>query len=120
MPMIIVLEPPVVVAERRAVEMAARLQRMGHGSNIIRVEEASVGKESIIADPGSCDEAAWAAASAQVACIQAEKAAAERKAHQAQLTESRNAHSEIQNRVISTAMARIQTFKKRRMALNHC
>jgi hypothetical protein len=116
-PFSVVLEDPATVVKRRAAEVAARRQSMAaeaseDGSGMQTTEEEAL-------EVSRRDEAEWAAAfaaaSEKVAAERAEKEAAERKAAEEALNERRTAHFEAQGSVVSTAMARIEARKKRRM-----
>lgn len=114
-PMQIVLEPPAVIARRRSVEMAARLQALA--SEVPNQNDASDKKEEAqLEDQKAERDAAWKAASAEVARLRAEQEAAERKLAEETLSQRRCAHAQVQHGVAIAAMARIEAFRnKRRM-----
>merc|ERR1711988_556302 len=112
LPMCIKLEPPSVVAHRRSLEMAARREAMA--TEVDAKSESTAPQAEAEQSKADAEAAAWKAASEKVAQLRAEKEAAERKLAAEALAGRQKAHAEVQQNVVSAAMARIQAYKKRR------
>jgi hypothetical protein len=115
-PMQINLESPAVVAQRRSIEMAARLQALASEVSEVPSNDESQNKHAEVEAEKAAAALAWKAASDEVARLKVEKEAAQRKLAEEAQSQRQSAHAEIQCQVVSSAMARIEAFRnKRRM-----